>query len=97
MRTRILVSRTQVPGQEGFQYHLVDYNRRSPLVVLGVLFALFVVALSRWYGLFSLLGAVALIAGSAPRPCAQIGCRGGCLAQSRTLPRPSRSLTFSTP
>lgn len=54
---RILVARSQAAqGQEGSQYYLVDYDRRSPLLVLAVLFAVFVVALSRWHGLFSLVG-----------------------------------------
>ena len=54
---RILVARSQAAqGQEGFEYYLVDYDRRSLLVVLAVLFAVFVIALSRWHGLFSLLG-----------------------------------------
>lgn len=54
---RILVARSQATqGQEGSQYYLVDYDRRSPLVTLAVLFAVFVVALSRWHGLFSLVG-----------------------------------------
>lgn len=54
---RILVARADAAqGQEGSQYYLVDYDRRAPLVILAVLFAVFVVALSRWHGLFSLLG-----------------------------------------
>ena len=54
---RILVARSQATqGQEGAQYYLVDYDRRSPLLILAFLFAVFVVALSRWHGLFSLLG-----------------------------------------
>ena len=54
---RILVASSQAPqSQEGFEYYLVDYDRRSPLVILAALFAIFVIALSRWHGLFSLLG-----------------------------------------
>lgn len=43
-------------GQEGPPYFFLDYNRRFPLLVLVVLFAVVVVALSRWHGLFSLVG-----------------------------------------
>ena len=54
---RILVARSDSgQGGEGSQYYLVDYDRRSPLLILALLFAAFVVALSRWHGLFSLLG-----------------------------------------
>jgi uncharacterized membrane protein len=52
---RILVSRSPDP-EGGSQYFLVDYDRRFPLIVLAALFAVFVVALSRWHGFFSILG-----------------------------------------
>jgi uncharacterized membrane protein len=51
------------PGQEsGGGYFFVDYDRRAPLVVLGVLFALVVLALSRLHGLFSLFGVAVSLA-----------------------------------
>lgn len=52
---RILVARSAQPGGES-SYYLVDYDRRLPMALLGVLFAVFVVALSRWHGLFSIVG-----------------------------------------
>jgi uncharacterized membrane protein len=38
------------------QYFFVDYQRDRPLVILAVLFAIVVIALSRWRGLTSLVG-----------------------------------------
>ena len=45
------------PGAgEGFEYSLVDYERRPPLLLLTALFAVAVVALGRWKGLRALAG-----------------------------------------
>ena len=43
-------------GQGGPTYFFDDYQRSFPLILLGALFALFVVALSRWRGLAALAG-----------------------------------------
>ena len=43
-------------GPEGTQYFFVDYQRHVPLLLLGALFAVAVVALSRWRGLAALAG-----------------------------------------
>ncbi len=40
----------------GVAYYFLDYDRQIPLLVLGILFAVVVIALSRWHGLFALLG-----------------------------------------
>lgn len=41
---------------EGFEYSLVDHERRQPLLLLAALFAVAVVALGRWKGLRALAG-----------------------------------------
>ncbi len=43
-------------GPEAGTYYFSDFQRRTPLVVLGVCFALAVVALARWRGLMALAG-----------------------------------------
>jgi uncharacterized membrane protein len=50
-----------VPGvrgapEEGATYYFSDYQRRTPLIVLGLCFALAVVALARWRGIMALVG-----------------------------------------
>jgi uncharacterized membrane protein len=40
----------------GQQYYFADFERRAPLMLLGVVFALAVVVLGRWHGLRALLG-----------------------------------------
>src|SRR5690606_2780054 len=40
---------------EGFRYALADFQRDRPLLVLGALFAVAVVALGRWLGLRALI------------------------------------------
>lgn len=42
-------------SDEGFQYYFADYQRRSPLLWLAVLFGVAVVALGRWQGLRALV------------------------------------------
>jgi uncharacterized membrane protein len=49
---RIVVGR--VAGEAG--WYFADYQRRTPLLVLGILFALAVIGLGRWRGLFALVG-----------------------------------------
>jgi uncharacterized membrane protein len=45
------------PGaQAPSRYFFVDFDRRAPLVALGVLFSIVVIALSRWRGLAALAG-----------------------------------------
>jgi uncharacterized membrane protein len=41
---------------EGFEYSLVDYERRSSLLILTAVFAVAVIALGRWKGLRALAG-----------------------------------------
>lgn len=50
----ILVAPSSQAGEES--YFFVDYQRRPSLLILGAIFAVVVVALSRWHGLFSLVG-----------------------------------------
>ncbi len=45
------------PGDgQGSSYQFSDFDRRTPLVVLTIVFALVVIAVARWRGLASLLG-----------------------------------------
>ena len=44
-----------VPGDDA-TYYFSDFQRRTPLIVLGVVFALAVVALARWRGIMALVG-----------------------------------------
>jgi uncharacterized membrane protein len=45
------------PGAEApSRYFFMDFDRRAPLVALGVLFSIVVIALSRWRGLAALAG-----------------------------------------
>jgi uncharacterized membrane protein len=50
------------PAAEGFEYVLVDLDRRSALLLLVVLFVVGVVALGRWRGVTALLGLTATMA-----------------------------------
>ncbi|MDQ4064662.1 MAG: YibE/F family protein [Actinomycetota bacterium] len=43
-------------AQEGLTYQFVDFERSLPLVILAIVFAVFVVATSRWRGLTALTG-----------------------------------------
>lgn len=52
---RIILGRAADPGQP-VQYFFSDFQRRMPLLGLGVLFALAVVGLARWRGLAALVG-----------------------------------------
>lgn len=55
MGDSIIVARSpEAPA--GSQYHFVDYERGTPLLMLAILFAVVVVALSRWRGLLALAG-----------------------------------------
>jgi uncharacterized membrane protein len=54
------VGRSDQPEAEttGSQYYFIDFDRQFPLLALGGLFAVVVVALSRWRGLAALAGVV---------------------------------------
>ena len=49
------------PAVEGFEYVLLDQDRRSALLLLVVLFVVAVIVLARWRGVTSLLGLVATL------------------------------------
>ena len=51
---RITVASTE--GPTGRIYEFVDYQRAFPLVVFGLLFAVFVVAVGRWRGVGAIIG-----------------------------------------
>ena len=75
-----VIKLTRVPAIEDqpAQYQFADFERRTPLIVLTVIFAIAVVAVARWRGFASLIGLVfagfilvkfmfpALVAGSNP-------------------------------
>jgi uncharacterized membrane protein len=52
---RIVLGRAADPGQP-VAYFFSDFQRRTPLLALGLVFALAVVGLARWRGLAALLG-----------------------------------------
>ena len=52
---RIVLGRAEDPGQPA-AYFFSDFQRRTPLLALGLLFALAVVGLARWRGAAALLG-----------------------------------------
>ncbi|MGI8984494.1 MAG: YibE/F family protein [Acidimicrobiales bacterium] len=52
---RVILGRAADPGQP-VAYYFADYQRRTPLLALGLLFALAVVGLARWRGLAALIG-----------------------------------------
>lgn len=52
---RIVLGRAAEGGAE-VAYYFADYQRRAPLLVLGLVFALAVVALARWRGALALVG-----------------------------------------
>lgn len=52
---RVILGRAADPGSE-VAYYFSDYQRRTPLFLLGLLFAVAVVALARWRGAAALLG-----------------------------------------
>jgi uncharacterized membrane protein len=56
---RVVVGRSEQSATDvGPHYFFIDFNRRAPLLALGVLFAVVVVALSRWRGLAALAGVI---------------------------------------
>jgi len=58
---KVILGRADDPGQP-VAYFFADFQRRTPLLVLGLLFAVAVVGLARWRGLAALLGlAVSLL------------------------------------
>lgn len=52
---KVILGRAADPGSE-VAYYFSDYQRRAPLFVLGLLFAVAVVGLARWRGAAALLG-----------------------------------------
>jgi len=52
---RVILGRAADPGSP-VAYYFADYQRRTPLLALGVLFALAVIGLARWRGAAALLG-----------------------------------------
>ncbi|MDQ3896234.1 MAG: YibE/F family protein [Actinomycetota bacterium] len=58
---RVVLGRAADPGSD-VAYYFSDYQRRTPLLALGLLFAVAVVGLARWRGAAALLGlAVSLL------------------------------------
>lgn len=56
---RVVLGRAADPGDpRGVAYYFSDYQRRRPLLILGLLFALAVVGLARWRGAAALIGLV---------------------------------------
>jgi uncharacterized membrane protein len=53
---KIVVGRAGTGEGDDGGWYFSDYQRRGPLLALGVLFAVAVVALARWRGLFALAG-----------------------------------------
>ena len=41
---------------EGAQYQFADFQRRTPMLLLGAIFAVVVIAFGRWRGLFAIVG-----------------------------------------
>jgi uncharacterized membrane protein len=82
-----VIKLAQVPAQDGqpAQYQFSDFERRTPMVLIGLLFVTVVVAVARWRGFASLIGLAvggfvlvkfifpALLAGSNPILVALIG------------------------
>lgn len=52
---KVVLGRAAEPGSE-VAYYFSDYQRRTPLLLLGLLFALAVVGLARWRGAAALVG-----------------------------------------
>jgi len=52
---RVILGRAEDPGQP-VAYYFSDFQRRAPLLALGLLFGLAVVGLARWRGAAALLG-----------------------------------------
>ena len=52
---RVILGRAEDPGQP-VAYYFSDFQRRVPLLALGLLFAVAVVGLARWRGVAALLG-----------------------------------------
>lgn len=81
---RVVLGRA-VEGGPGVAYYFSDYQRRAPLLALGLLFAVAVVGLARWKGVAALVGVVvsllvlvkfvlpAILVGSSPLAVAVVG------------------------
>lgn len=82
---RIEVVRLKPPGSNQVTYQFLDFNRGAPLTWLAVAFAVLVIAVARWRGLFALAGVAgtvlaltnfmlpALLAGENPLAVAVVG------------------------
>jgi len=55
---RIVLGRSVDPTNGRVDYYFADYQRRTPMILLAVLFAVLVVAVARWRGLAALVGLV---------------------------------------
>ena len=55
---KVVLGRTVDPTDGRVDYYFDDYQRRTPMLLLGALFAVLVVAVGRWRGLASLVGLV---------------------------------------
>jgi uncharacterized membrane protein len=53
---KVVLGRTVDPTNGHVDYYFDDYQRRTPMVLLAVVFAVLVVAVGRWRGLASLVG-----------------------------------------
>lgn len=53
---QVIISKTEVPGVEQPIYHITDRYRATSMIVIFLIFIAFVVILSRWKGLTSMLG-----------------------------------------
>jgi uncharacterized membrane protein len=80
----IQLIRIQPPGQEA-SYEFLDFRRGVPLIALAAIFAVLVIAVARWRGLFALVGIAvtlfaltkfmlpALLAGESPLAVSVVG------------------------
>lgn len=81
---RVVLGRADDPSA-GVAYYFADYQRKLPLLILGLLFTLAVVGLARWRGIAALVGLVislgvlvrfvipAILAGSNPLAVSLVG------------------------
>ncbi|HEY4410323.1 MAG TPA: YibE/F family protein [Acidimicrobiia bacterium] len=53
---QVVLGRTVDPTNGAAVYYFSDYQRRRPLVILGLIFAVLVVGLARWKGVAALVG-----------------------------------------
>src|SRR5207253_240776 len=53
---KVVLGRTVDPTSGHVDYYFSDYQRRVPMIVLGILFGVIVVAVARWRGFAGLVG-----------------------------------------